>query len=118
MGERVPQHVQNIVIRDYCQKNNYRYLLSGTEYVMHNSTSMLQKLINELHSIDGIVTYSLFQLPKDNKKRNFYINKVLSEQKEFHFACENLFICDLNSFEKIENIWRVRKTLEHCPKRI
>ena len=22
MGERVPQHVQNIVIRDYCEKNN------------------------------------------------------------------------------------------------
>ena len=23
MGERVPQHVQNIVIKDFCQKNNF-----------------------------------------------------------------------------------------------
>ena len=31
MNERVPQHVQNIVIRDYCNKNNLTYLLSSTE---------------------------------------------------------------------------------------
>ena len=24
MGERVPQHVQNIVIKDYCQKNGLK----------------------------------------------------------------------------------------------
>ena len=28
MGERVPQHVQNIVIRDYCKRNNLLYLLN------------------------------------------------------------------------------------------
>ena len=33
MGERVPQHVQNLVIRNYCNQNNYQYLLSAVEYV-------------------------------------------------------------------------------------
>ena len=25
MGERAPQHVQNIIIRDYCKRNNFTY---------------------------------------------------------------------------------------------
>ena len=33
-GNRVPQHVQNMVIRDYCQRNGLNYLLSATEYAM------------------------------------------------------------------------------------
>ena len=36
MGERAPQHVQNIIIRDYCEKNNLFYLLSTTEYTKKN----------------------------------------------------------------------------------
>ena len=34
MGERVPQHVQNIVIKDFCNKNNLNLQLSVTEHVM------------------------------------------------------------------------------------
>ena len=69
MGERVPQHVQNIVIRDYCEKNNLFYLLSSVEYAMENCHLMLQQVLNEIKSIDGIVVYSLFQLPKNEKLR-------------------------------------------------
>jgi len=65
MGERCPQHIQNIVLRDYCQKINAKYLLSGTEYAMKNSYLMLNELISEIPKIDGIVAFSLFQLPED-----------------------------------------------------
>ena len=37
MGERVPQHVQNLVIRNYCNQNKYQYLLSAVEYAMDGS---------------------------------------------------------------------------------
>ena len=55
MEERVPQHVQNIVIRDYCSKKGIHYLLSATEYAMENSALILRQLINDLPIIDGIV---------------------------------------------------------------
>ena len=67
MGERAPQHVQNIVIRDYCEKNNLFYLLSSTEYAKKKSHLMLDKVLNELKNVDGIVAYSLFQLPENKK---------------------------------------------------
>ena len=47
MGERAPQHVQNIVIRDYCSKNKLSYLLSSTEYAMEDSHLMMEQVLEE-----------------------------------------------------------------------
>ena len=114
MGERAPQHVQNIVIRDYCSKKSIQYLLSATEYAMENSTLILRQLINDLPIIDGIVAYSIFQMPEDDNERHSIFNSVLSCKKEIHFAVEGLSLYDNESYSQIENIWQVKKTILHC----
>ena len=114
MEERVPQHVQNIVIRDYCKKQGIQYLLSATEYAMENSALTLRQLVNDLSSIDGIVAYSIFQMPEDDNERQSIFNSVLSLKKELHFAVEGLSIYDNETYNHIENIWKVKKTLPHC----
>ena len=68
MGERAPQHVQNIVIKDFCVKNKFNFLLSATEYSMKNSSYILNELVNDLENLYGIVAYSVFQLPENEKK--------------------------------------------------
>ncbi len=83
MGERVPQHVQNIVIKDFCTKNNLNFLLSATEYSMKNSSYILSELITDLDNLHGIVAYSVFQLPEENKKRKEYLKKILNKKKKF-----------------------------------
>ena len=118
MGERAPQHVQNIVIREYCKKNKLSYLLSSTEYAMENAHLMLEQLLDELKSIDGIVAYSLFQLPEDKKLRSKVYKKILDLKKEIHFSVEDLKITSSKDVERIENIWQVRQTLPNCPKTI
>jgi sporadic carbohydrate cluster protein (TIGR04323 family) len=114
MEERVPQHVQNIVIRDYCSKQGIQYLLSATEYAMENSALTLRQLVKDLSSIDGIVAYSIFQMPEDDNERQSIFNSVLSLKKEIHFAVEGLSIYDIETYNHIENIWKVKKTLPHC----
>ena len=114
MEERVPQHVQNIVIRDYCLKRNIQYLLSATEYAMENSALMLRQLVKELPSIDGIVAYSIFQMPKDDAERQNIFKTVLSLKKEIHFAVEGLSLNDIDSSNHIESIWQVKKTIPSC----
>ena len=116
MGERAPQHVQNIVIREYCKKNNLLYLLSSTEYAMKNCHLMLEQVLEELKSIDGVVAYSLFQLPEDQKLRSKVYKKILKFKKEIHFSVEGLKIVVPKDIEKIENIWLVRQTLPNCLK--
>ena len=46
MGERAPQHIQNIVIRDYCKKNNLLFLLSATEYVMDGAEGVWRHVVS------------------------------------------------------------------------
>lgn len=110
LGERVPQHVQNLVIRDYCKKNQFQFLLSATEYTMPNSDIMLKQVISELDKINGIVAYSLFQLPINNEDRVITIRSILEQKKEIHFACEDMRIQNNEDFEKIQNIWQIKLT--------
>lgn len=114
MEERVPQHVQNIVIRDYCQKKDIQFLLSATEYAMENSVLMLRQLVRDLPSIDGIVAYSIFQMPEDDQERQSIFKSALSLNKEIHFAVEGLSLFDNDTYNHIENIWQVKKTLPYC----
>ena len=114
MGERAPQHVQNIIIRDYCKRNNFTYLLSATEYAMKDSYLMLVDVVKKLKSTDGIVAYSLFQMPKIKKNRLKIFKKILKKKKEIHFSVENLKICKVDDIENIENIWKIKQTLPNC----
>ena len=110
LGERVPQHVQNLVIRDYCKKNQFQFLLSATEYAMPDSDIMLKQVISELDKINGIVAYSIFQLPINHEDRVIAIRSILEQKKEIHFACEDMRIQNNEDFEKIQNIWQIKLT--------
>ena len=77
LGERVPQHIQNIVIRDYCVTNNITFLMSATEYAVEESSYILSELIHNLKNYDGIIFYSLFQLPIKKKDRHQVYNSII-----------------------------------------
>ncbi len=113
MGERAPQHVQNIVIKDFCKKNKLNFLLSATEYSMKNSSYILNELINDLENLYGIVAYSIFQLPEDEKKRKSMLIKILKKKKKIFFACENLKVTNKNEMNSVETIWKIRKSTEN-----
>ncbi len=114
MGERVPQHIQNLVIRDYCKKNNLQYLLSATEYVMEDSYLIHEQVMNNLSDIDGVVAYSVFQLPENTLSRQKVYKQILNQKKAYHFAMEELSMSNKSECERIEILWRVKKTLPLC----
>ena len=109
--ERVPQHVQNIINKDYCQKKNYMFLMSATEYNQENSTHILYELIDSINNYDGIIFYSLFQLPIDDKKRKNLFKKILGKKKELHFAVEGLFVKLHRDIKNIEDIFKLKKSI-------
>lgn len=114
MGERAPQHVQNIIIRDYCKKNKLSYLLSATEYAMDGCYLMLDNIVKKLKLVDGIVAYSLFQMPPDKKDRLRIFNHIIKKKKELHFSVEGIKITKRKDIENIEDIWAVKQTLPDC----
>ncbi|MEY4129700.1 MAG: hypothetical protein RIS81_1449 [Actinomycetota bacterium] len=114
MGERAPQHVQNIILRDYCQKRGHELLLSATEYAMEDSYMILESVLDDLANIDGIVFYSLYQLPTQSEKRRLIYSRVLDAQKSLHFAVEGMSISNINDIDSVENCLLVKSTLDHC----
>ena len=114
--ERAPQHIQNIVIREFCEKNNLNYQLSVSEYAFENSFSILLQVVKELEKVHGIVAYSLFQMPEEKSLRQKVFKKILGKQKVIYFALEDLKISNETEFNDIEEIWSVKSTLVKCPK--
>ncbi len=112
LGERVPQRVQNIVLRDYCRTQGYELLLATAEYAIPRSYLILRSVLDELPAIDGVVMYSMFQLPEDQNERHAIIfDDVLKQGKEIHFAAEAMKIVTSEDARMIEECWLVRQAL-------
>jgi len=113
LGERIPQSVQNLVIRDYCERNHIMYLLSATEYAMNNSSKVLFKTVNEVNK-ESIILYSLFQLPNNSEKRDNVYKTAIKNKKKIYFALENRVLNNKDDINMIEDIWNIKETLPNC----
>lgn len=110
-GERAPQHVQNLVIRDFCARNGLTYLLSATEYAMPACYMMLEDVLAELGRIDGMAMYSIFLLPQRQARRLAIYQRVLAAGATLHGALENLTLATEADIARFEDIWTVQQVV-------
>lgn len=103
----VPQHIQQQIIREYCSKKGFGFLLSATEYIM-GGTMILDSILDDIKNIQGIVMYSIFQLPESKAKRGEIYSKIISQGKELYFAAENIRIHNWDYTYKLEDIFLLR----------
>jgi sporadic carbohydrate cluster protein (TIGR04323 family) len=103
-GSRTPQHVQNIVIRDYARRKNLQFLLSAVEHVMPGSYMILEDLLDELPRLNGIICYSIFMLPPDERRRREVYDRVLREGCDLHAAVEEIAIASNDDIGAVEDI--------------
>lgn len=106
-GASTPQHVQNLVIRDYAARNGLDFKLSATEYAMDGCYLMLEAVLGDLANLDGILLYSVFMLPQDRERRHAVYRSVLDSKKTLHGALENLQLSDDRDVERLEDIFLV-----------
>ena len=101
-GNFTPQRVQNLVIRDYCEKIESQFLLSATEYYMEECFLMLKALQEDRNSFDGVVFYSMDHLPNKKDKAFEVLKSFLQNKKEVHFALERIRI---ETMEELKNFF-------------
>ena len=106
-GERAPQHVQNLVIRDYAQRNGLDYHLSLVEYAMPGCYMMLESALEELPTVEGLIFYSLYMLPRRPGYREDIFRRVLAAGVELHGALENMSIRNWQDVQLVEDIFLV-----------
>tara|TARA_Y200000002_G_C22212706_1_gene468168 strand:- start:128 stop:517 length:390 start_codon:yes stop_codon:yes gene_type:complete len=107
-GNFIPQRVQNLVIKDYAQRNKIFFKLSATEYNFQNHKN-LKQVLKRIKSIDGMIFYSLFMLPFIKKDRLEIYNKFLDNKKHLHFALEEIVIKSRKDSFVIEDILSIKK---------
>lgn len=92
----VPLKVQNLVIRDYCERNGHTLLLPNTEFVIPGSYMILKDFA--AIDCDGIVAYSMFLAPKE---------EWLGLKRDIHFALEG-YVWPRDA-EACDICWAVRR---------
>ena len=101
-GQRIPQRVQNIVINDYCIRNNFQFVVSRAEYVFHREASQLRACLEE--NLNHIVFYSLLQMPSRSEQRRLLYNAVATGTKNIHFAVEGIILANIEDCNLVELI--------------
>ena len=111
IGNRLPQHIQNQVIKSYCDNNNMIFILSRSEYAINDKcVCQLWSALQE--DIPNIVFYSVWQLPLEETERHRVFKFAAENKITLHFACENLQIHDINSLIDIEFMIKLRCSMQ------
>ena len=105
---RAPQHIQNLVIRDYCGRHGLPFKLSASEYAMPHCYMMLDKLVEEIDQHDGIVMYSMFMLPARAARRRAFYRRILGAGASLHAAVEDMALSAKTDLTRWEDILRVQ----------
>jgi sporadic carbohydrate cluster protein (TIGR04323 family) len=103
---RVPQHIQNLVIRDYATRRKLQYLLSATEYAMPDCYLILEQVLEDLAALDGVILYTMFMLPADPEQRDRIYRRLLKAGCRLHAAVEGFVLEDETDIERWENVLR------------
>ena len=103
-GERMPQQIQNLVIRDYAARSGLAFKLSATEYAMPGCFMMLNAVMEELSTLDGVILFSMFMLPGDHAARYTVYDQILGHGRELHAAHENVSIRSPQDIARFEDI--------------
>lgn len=107
-GDRVPQAVQGLVIRDYAGRQKLDApRLPCAEYSMPGCYMMLETILDDLPAIDGIILYSLFMLPLKAVRRREIYRRVLAAGCSLHGALEGLAIRGEGDIARVEDVIRM-----------
>ena len=110
-GNLIPQKVQNLVIRDFAQRNNLNYILSSTEYKMKNSFLMFNSLLSKKNRhFDGIIIYSLFMLKDYPNIKNLLV-KVKKKKIKIYCALEEIELKKMSQLNFIKEIFYIKKNV-------
>lgn len=117
----VDQSVQNLVIKNSCQKRGFNYSFSAIEYGMKNCFLVLNQILQDLKNnkkYEGIAFYSLLQLPNNFEIRERIYKNSIFKGKIIFFSLENILINKKKDIIKLEEIIKIQYLLKYTPKNI
>ena len=99
---RLPVPMQNILLRDYCEKNGKIIKLPANELCIDDSYMVLNMTLDSLEEKQGIAMCSIEMLPSQREQRKALLLRGLNMGSEWHFIFENIVISKRSDIEKLD----------------
>ena len=91
-GYCLPVPMQSLLLRNYCEQNNFNYKLPLVETTLANNYMYLNETINKCSDFDHIGMCSIYMFPRDNAKYKLLKKEIDKRSLNFHFIFENTMI--------------------------
>lgn len=106
---KLPVPMQNIIMKDYCDKNNYIFNVSMNELNISCSLTILNTILKNLKNNQGILMCSYKMLSPNTNEVVKLLRTGLENGIEWHFVFENIQIKDASSFDEFLNLISLNK---------
>jgi sporadic carbohydrate cluster protein (TIGR04323 family) len=103
-GYVIPVPLQSLALRDYCTRNGMLYVLPVNENCFPYSYMVLEGLIQDLSTYQGLIMYSMRMLPQRVDRRMNIYQKILEQECSIHFVLEDLAVRSSKEVEKLEGL--------------
>jgi len=110
----VPQHIQNTIIRDFCNKKQLHYLLSAAEYAVPDCYMVIEEMAQESARLFGIVLYSIYQLPVNESNRIALCKSILNNDCFIYSSVEDICIGNEEDLLRVNTILNLNEILPEC----
>ncbi len=111
-GSTLSSTFQNIAMRNFCEKRNFIFKISPTEFIFNNSYIQLTSLLYS-KSISGVVMCSIFMLPQNIEERKIIYKLAKKNKKRLYFVFENISVLKSKDINKIEELLNIRLILKN-----
>jgi sporadic carbohydrate cluster protein (TIGR04323 family) len=98
----IPVPVQSLVLRDYCTRKGFTYVLPVNENAFPNSYLVLEGLIADLSGDEGVLMCSFHMLPQRTARRRAIMEKVVGQGASLHFVLEDLVVANQADIAEVE----------------
>lgn len=114
-GYIIPVPVQSLVLRDYCQRKGYVYVLPVNENSFPHSYLVLEGMIQKLADFAGVLMCSMHMLPQRAARRRAIVDTILGQGCSLHLVLEDLVLETLEDVEKVEELIELNQIVGQAP---
>lgn len=111
----LPVSIQNILMKDFCQKNDLMFLLGIDEFVFPDCYLRLVDISLNLTELQGIVMCSMFMLPPGFEAREAIFERLLRNNCSLALVFESQIVKTREGFDQIHDMLSLIGTLQNCP---
>ena len=114
-GYAIPVPVQSLVLRDYCQRSGYVYVLPVNENIFPHSYLVLEGMIQELARYEGVVMCSIHMLPKRLERRRRILQMILEQGCTLHIVLEGIVLKSHEELARLEELIALSQVAANLP---